>query len=61
MHMQTVGALLALLGTALIVLAVIQAATAMFGDSLLLALIIGIVGVALLAPGGWMMLRDSRA
>jgi hypothetical protein len=58
--MQLAGALLALVGTALIELAVLQAATAMFGDSLVLALVIGIAGVVLLAPGGWMMLHEHQ-
>jgi hypothetical protein len=59
-RMQLVGAILALLGTALIVFAAIQAATAMLGDSLLVPLGIGAVGGVLLAVGGWMMLHENR-
>jgi hypothetical protein len=60
LQMQLIGAILALLGTALIVFAAIQAATAMLGDSLLVAVSIGAVGGVLLAAGGWMMLHESR-
>lgn len=57
---QLVGAILAVLGTALVVLAALQAATFLLGDSVSLALVIGVAGFALLASGGGMMLRDSR-
>ncbi len=56
--MQFTGAVLAVVGAVLIVLAVLQAATALLGDSLLLAVVFGGLGVVLLVPGGWMMLRD---
>jgi hypothetical protein len=58
--MQLIGSLLAVLGTALIVLASLQAATAMFGDSLVVAVAIGAAGLILLVPGGWMMVHENR-
>ncbi|HEX6819534.1 MAG TPA: hypothetical protein VF120_14245 [Ktedonobacterales bacterium] len=60
-RMHVVGTLLAVLGTALILLAALQAGTALLGESAPLpVLIIGITGLALLALGGGMMLHDNR-
>lgn len=60
-RVHVVGALLAVLGTALILLAALQAGTAPLGDPIpLLAYLIGGTGLALLALGGGMMLHDNR-
>lgn len=58
--MQVVGAVLAVVGTAFIVFAALQADTNLLSDQLQVAFVISAVGVALLAPGWWMMLHERR-
>jgi len=55
--MRPLGAILATLGTALIVLAALRAGAAILGDSLPLAAILVVAGALLLVPGAWLMLR----
>jgi hypothetical protein len=58
--MQAIGSIVALVGTALIVLAAVQFGTALLGDVPLLAPVLGIVGVLLLVVGAVMVLRESQ-
>jgi hypothetical protein len=58
--MQAVGSIFAILGTGLIVLAVLQFATALLGDAPLLVPALGVVGAILLVIGAWIVLRESR-
>jgi hypothetical protein len=58
--MQTTGTICALLGTALIVLAVLQFATLLLGDVRLLIPVLGVAGAVLLAVGAVIILRESQ-
>jgi len=57
--MQLVGLLLAVLGTALIVLSALQFAASVLGDSQALAAYIGLAGAILLVLGAWLPLRRT--
>jgi hypothetical protein len=57
---QAIGSILALLGTALIVLAALQFGTAVLGKVMLLAPMLGVAGPILLAVGAWIVLRASQ-
>ncbi len=57
--MQLTGAVLAVLGMGLIVLAAVQALMDIFGKSALLALIFAGAGAILLVIGAVMMLREN--
>ena len=59
--MQLVGAILAVLGAALIVLAALEVATAMLGDAILVGLVVGSTGALLLGSGGWMMVHEPSS
>jgi len=58
--MQFFGATLAIVGTALIVLAALQLGASILGDSQELAVLLGVVGALLLLLGGGLTLRASR-
>lgn len=55
--MQLAGALLATLGTTLIVVAALQAGAAILGDSFALAVILATLGAVLMIPGAWLILN----
>jgi hypothetical protein len=59
--MQLVGAILAVLGAALIVLAALEVAAAMLGDAILVGLVVGGTGALLLGSGGWMMVHEPSS
>lgn len=58
--MRLFGVILATVGTALIVVACLQAGASILGDSLDLAAYPAILGSMLLVPGAWLMLREKR-
>ncbi len=58
--MRLTGAMLAVIGAALIVLAAIQAATSFLGDSAALAFGMGVAGALLLVTGAILLLQDGE-